>query len=212
MMVSSDLHMAKAPAQVSSDTKQEALSMVQLLEGIENTPLDRQSIPQESLDLANKLRASLFPWRGQFSPELVELFLNHYSQDTSVILDPFAGSGTTLFEATRKGLVCYTAEINPSAIEMARTAHFSNLSLAQRKDAIQVAVTLAEECIHPFTWDLFSYQNLEHPPQSAFGDSLESVFNNLIKPVLFKNLHCSKRQRHILSFPMFSRKKPHFMK
>jgi len=184
MMVSSDLYTAKIQAQVNGDAGQVTFQMVQLLEeDFENKPLDRQSIPQESLDLANKFRASLFPWRGQFSPELVELFLNQYSQDTSVILDPFAGSGTTLFEAARKGLTCYAAEINPSAIEMARTAHFSNLFLAQRKDVIQVAVTLAEGCIHPFTWDLFSYQNLEQPPQSAFDDSLESVFNNLIKQV-----------------------------
>ena len=78
-------------------------SLTKLLEEIESIPYDRKSIPQESLDLANKFRTSLFPWRGQFSPELVELFLRKYSQDTSVILDPFVGSGTTLFEAARRG-------------------------------------------------------------------------------------------------------------
>src|SRR5436305_15047373 len=134
MMVSSDLYTAKIQAQVNGDAGQVTFQMVQLLEeDFENKPLDRQSIPQESLDLANKFRASLFPWRGQFSPELVELFLNQYSQDTSVILDPFAGSGTTLFEATRKCLICYAAEINPSAIEMTRTAHFSNLSFGEKR-------------------------------------------------------------------------------
>ena len=103
-MLSSDLYTANMYAQVGSTSSQEAIPIVQLLEDIEKVPFDRQSIPQASLDLANKFRTSLFPWRGQFSPELVELFLNRYSQDSSVILDPFAGSGTTLFEAARKGL------------------------------------------------------------------------------------------------------------
>ncbi len=179
-MVSTNLSSMKIHA-VNGDTGQNALPLVQLLQDIENKPLDTQSIPQESLDLANKFRTSLFPWRGQFSPELVELFLDHYSQDTSVILDPFAGSGTTLFESTRKGLTCYGAEINPSAIEMAKSVYFTSLSLAERKDIIQEAVNLAEACVHPFTWDLFSYQNLEQPPQSAFGDTADVIFRNLIK-------------------------------
>ena len=159
------------------------ISLVKLLEEIENIPYDRKSIPQENLDLANKFRTSLFPWRGQFSPELVELFLKKYGQDTSVILDPFVGSGTTLFEAARRGLTCYAAEINPSAIEMARTVHFVNLPLAERKQSIQTAVMLAEECIHPFTWDLFSYQNHEQPPQQNSGDAIEASFGKMLRQV-----------------------------
>ena len=156
-------------------------SLLKLLEEIENIPCDRKSIPQESLDLANKFRTSLFPWRGQFSPELIELFLKKYSQDTSVILDQFVGSGKTLFEAARRGLDCYGAEINPSAIEMASTVHFVNLPLTERKQSIQTAVMLAEECIHPFTWDLFSYQNHEQPPRQNFGDAIEASFGKILK-------------------------------
>ena len=132
--------------------------IISLFKEINDLPYDRDSIPQECLDLANKFRTSLFPWRGQFSPELVELFLKKYAQESSVILDPFVGSGTTLFEAARKGLTCYAAEINPSAIEMAKTAYFMNLPLAKRKAIIQAAYALAEDQVRPFTWDLFSYQ------------------------------------------------------
>ena len=118
----------------SSSAMQASASVAQLVEIFEHVLCDRTSIPQESLDLANKFRTSLFPWRGQFSPELVELFLDKYSQGTSVILDPFVGSGTTLFEASRKGLTCYGAEINPSAVEMARTAHFTRPLNDERRD------------------------------------------------------------------------------
>ncbi|GAA6616259.1 DNA methyltransferase [Scytonema sp. NUACC26] len=56
-------------------------------------------IPQESLDIVEKTRANLFTWRGQFSPQLIEVILNSYCLSNSVILDPFAGSGTVLLEA-----------------------------------------------------------------------------------------------------------------
>src|SRR5215469_10697594 len=156
-------------------------SIDELLAEINSVPYDRISISQEYLDLANKFRTSIFPWRGQFSPELVELFLDKYSRDTSVVLDPFVGSGTTLFEAARKGLTCYATEINPSAFEMASTAHFVNLPLADRKTVIQTAVACVEDCIRPFTWNLFSYQNQELPPRQVFDGSEELVFETMLQ-------------------------------
>lgn len=108
-------------------------SVEQLIKNISTFSYDRSSIQQDKLDLAQKTRASIFPWRGQFSPELVELILEKYASSNSVVLDPFVGSGTTLFEAARKGLACYGAEINPSAVEMARTSHFINIEPLERK-------------------------------------------------------------------------------
>lgn len=105
----------------------------------------KQIIKQEDLDLDSKTRTSLFPWRGQFSPQLVEVLLNAYAHTDSVILDPFAGSGTTLFESARKKLACYAAEINPSAVEMANTAHFTNLSSLQRSEKLQQAQEIFKE-------------------------------------------------------------------
>jgi SAM-dependent methyltransferase len=170
---------------------QVSTSVTEQLEIFEHVPCDRTSIPQESLDLANKFRTSLFPWRGQFSPELVELFLNKYSLDTSVILDPFVGSGTTLFEASRKSLACYGAEINPSAVEMARTAHFVSLSPTERKDVFQAAVELAEKYVRPFEWNLFSYQEQEEHSDQAPDESVEKLFGTLLSQVGKESLVCN---------------------
>jgi DNA modification methylase len=130
----------------------------QLFEEIKNRSYDRASIPQEKLDICQKSRTSLFPWRGQFSPELVEILLERYSNKSSVILDPFVGSGTILFESARKGLTCYGCEINPAAIVMAKTAEFVNVKLGDRQKIAQTAEAIADECLLPFKWDLFSYQ------------------------------------------------------
>ena len=35
------------------------------------TPLDRTSLPQSGLDIAERVRTNPFPWAGQFSPQLV---------------------------------------------------------------------------------------------------------------------------------------------
>jgi DNA modification methylase len=158
-----------------------SFSLTKFIEEIEDMPIDRQSIPQENLDLANKFRTSIFPWRGQFSPELVELLLRKYAKDTSVVLDPFVGSGTTLFEASARKLACYGVEINPSAIEMAKTAHFTNVPLIERKKAIRFAEELAQEYTRPFIWDLFSSLIQEPRPREEFDQTLEPIFKAMLR-------------------------------
>lgn len=167
--------------QVSSDEGLRHFSLTKTMEEIENVPVDRQSIPQENLDLANKFRTSIFPWRGQFSPELVELLLRKYAKDASVVLDPFVGSGTTLFEASARKLTCYGAEINPSAIEMAKTAHFANVPLTERKKAITSAEELAQKYTHPFIWDLFSSLTQEPRLCEEFDQTIETIFRAMLQ-------------------------------
>src|ERR1017187_7124033 len=72
---------------------------------------------QDALDLRYRSRTSLFPWRGQFSPQLVELLLEDVP--SGLIVDPFVGSGTSLFEAGRIGLDGFGSEINPAALTFA---------------------------------------------------------------------------------------------
>lgn len=180
-MIYSSVSSRNISRQMSGDTDQGHLSLTRVFEEIENVPIDRQSIPQEKLDLANKFRTSIFPWRGQFSPELVELLLGKYAKDASVVLDPFVGSGTTLFEASAKSLACYGAEINPSAIEMAETVHFANVPLIERKKTITFAEEFAQKYTRPFIWDLFSNLTQEPRPCEEFDQTLEIVFREMLQ-------------------------------
>ncbi len=59
----------------------------------ESVPVDRLSIPAVMLDLPERRRTSVLPWRGQFSPQLIANLLEHFGRDAEVIADPFAGSG-----------------------------------------------------------------------------------------------------------------------
>jgi DNA methylase len=46
----------------------------------------------------------LHPYHGKFIPQLVEVLLDRYFADGDHVLDPFAGSGTTLVQALESGL------------------------------------------------------------------------------------------------------------
>lgn len=110
--------------------------MIDTMTIFEKIPIDKTSISQGELDIDNKTRSNLFAWNGQFSPQFVEALLSHYAQDGDVVIDPFAGSGTTLCEAARKGISAYGMELNASAYYMAKTYELANKSLPERKALI----------------------------------------------------------------------------
>lgn len=95
-----------------------------------------EPIPQEILNIENKTRSNLFAWRGQFSPQLIEHLLESYCPPNSVVLDPFVGSGTVLYEAARVGLQAFGYDISPSAWSFAKLYEFINVPYGQRDEAI----------------------------------------------------------------------------
>lgn len=107
--------------------------------------LDSTEIPQALLDIENKDRSNPFPWNGQFSPQLVEVLLDRYAASNAVVLDPFAGSGTVLYEAGRKGLSAIGAEINPAAYLMAGAYQMMNLEPGRREKIVSEVDTLLKQ-------------------------------------------------------------------
>jgi tRNA G10 N-methylase Trm11 len=54
---------------------------------------------------------ALHPYLGKFIPQLVEILLGRYFRRGQHVLDPFAGSGTTLVQALESGLDAIGADI-----------------------------------------------------------------------------------------------------
>ena len=164
-----------------------------ILSKTQKLALDDSTIPQKQLDLVNRDRTNLFPWRGQFSPQLIELLLRTYGGHNAVVLDPFVGSGTTLFEASRMSLSCFGTEINPAAVEMARTAHFVNINHPKREEYIGQAQTIVESYL-PFIdeYSLFAPRNKKEklPIEKVFFKMLRdacyepSVYNIMINTLI----------------------------
>ena len=53
----------------------------------------------------------LHPYHGKFIPQLVEVLLDRYFTRGGHVLDPFAGSGTTLVQALESGLDATGVEV-----------------------------------------------------------------------------------------------------
>ena len=108
------------------------------LEALSTTPIDRESVPQGRLDIAQRVRTNLLPWHGQFSPQLVEGLLSAYARPGEVVLDPFVGSGTSLVEAARLELASFGSDLNPAAVALARVYRLINLDTSARTDAVHL--------------------------------------------------------------------------
>ena len=118
--------------------------------------IDRESLPQRNLDIAERVRTNLFPWAGQFSPQLVEELLTAYAPRAGVILDPFVGSGTSLVEAARLGLAARGGELNPAAVVLARVFQMVNLGANARAVALGGFRDRLFDSISPPSGPLFS--------------------------------------------------------
>ncbi len=116
-----------------------------------------RSIPQALLDIEEKNRSNLFAWRGQFSPQLIECLLDAYCPPDSVVLDPFAGSGTVLYEAAAMALAVFGFEINPSAWSFSKLYEFANMSPAAREEPIS---ELRNKIVEEFPIVIFSDDEL----------------------------------------------------
>ena len=120
------------------------------------TPLDKTSLPQGSLDIAERVRTNPLPWTGQFSPQLVEELLAAYGPSAGVVLDPFVGSGTSLVEAARQGFAACGSELNPAAVILARVYRLMNLDTAGRSTVLDHLRTRLFDAIGPPYGPLFS--------------------------------------------------------
>ena len=152
-----------------------------------------KTISQGILNIEEKKRSNLFAWRGQFSPQLIECILSSYCPVGSVVLDPFAGSGTVLFEAASMGLSAFGFEINPSAWSFCKLYEFANASHDLREKSI---LELREKIQKEFPIVLFSeeYLSTKEVEQriirmgDSISDSAKVLCNALIVLLdIFKN-------------------------
>lgn len=100
---------------------------------------------QSLLDIDQKTRTSVLPWRGQFSPQLVEYFIQKNLPSSGVILDPFSGSGTVLYEAAALGHQAIARDINPAAIALAKASSICAVPKPQRAAILDEVEAFANE-------------------------------------------------------------------
>lgn len=55
----------------------------------------------------------LLSYRASFKPELPDYFIRRFTRPGEIVLDPFAGRGTTALQANILGRAAYAADVNP---------------------------------------------------------------------------------------------------
>ena len=134
-------------------------------------------LPASVLNIEAKSRSNPFPWRGQFSPQLVESLLRAYAPAGATVLDPFMGSGTVLVEAARLGLAAYGCEINPAAFLLGRVYELCCLDQAERRILLDSAEsTLINAQPFAFELPLFRARSTVAP---TTGDESTWIPNNI---------------------------------
>jgi 16S rRNA G966 N2-methylase RsmD len=157
---------------------------------------------QSLLDIDQKTRTSVLTWRGQFSPQLVEYFIKKNMPRSGVILDPFSGSGTVLYEAAALGHQAIARDINPAAIALAKASSICAVSMQQRAIILEEVEAFATKLKHQtsqkdvalsvkFAARMFLEQSSEFTStdvvqaflMSAFGDNTELNIKSINRSV-----------------------------
>lgn len=138
------------------------------------------SLDKKLLDIENKTRSNSLAWRGQFSPQLVELFLRSYAAPNSKVLDPFMGSGTVLCESGRLNLEAYGCEINPAAYFFARFYTLFNIGLEERFSLFD----RVQRYLNDRFFDVLTFfGNPQHLSETEIKLELIALYRKLEKPL-----------------------------
>jgi 16S rRNA G966 N2-methylase RsmD len=86
----------------------------------------------------------LHPYLGKFIPQLVAYFLSRYFEPGQAVLDPFSGSGTTLVEASERGIDSVGVEISEFNVMISRVKLAEYDIPAMEKDVLDISRRTAE--------------------------------------------------------------------
>ncbi|HEY7750855.1 MAG TPA: DNA methyltransferase [Ignavibacteriaceae bacterium] len=134
---------------------------------------------------------------GNFIPQIPNQFLRRFTKKGDWVLDPFAGSGTTLIECRRLGRNCIAAELNPDVVQLAKK------NLEKEKPNLEVNTILltgdsstidfksglkksGAECVqliimHPPYWDIIKFSQRKNDLSNAkSSEDFLKLFGNII--------------------------------
>jgi len=148
---------------------------------------------------------------GNFIPQIPNQLLRRYTKKGEWVLDPFAGSGTTLIECKRLGRNGIGIELNEKVVELTK----KNVSKEKNPFNVTIEIVNADSCsinfknhlkkpgidsvqfilMHPPYWDIIKFSNEENDLSNAksvenflvmFGKAAEKTFQ-----VLDKERYCA---------------------
>ncbi len=162
------------------------LNIENILANYSSYEIDRTTISQEQLNLCGLRNHNIFTYRGQFSPDYISHLLRVFGKPNSVVLDPFVGCGTAIFESAKLGLNAYGVDINIAAIIMAQSCKFINIPIDERIEIISTAKSLLLDQL-PMEGTLFSgnaNSNSDLPIEKHLANIILNTDDDLVRNFL----------------------------
>jgi len=129
----------------------------------------------------------LHPYLGKFIPQLVGHFLSRYFEPGQAVLDPFSGSGTTLVEASERGINSVGIEISEFNVMISRVKLADYDVPAMEREVLDISRRTAEFSAREFPEGQGA--RLGRAPEEA-GGYLETWFapRSLAEMLYFRGL------------------------
>ena len=139
------------------------------------TNLPHRKFPYSKRNWGNGLH-SLCSYQGKMKPSLVHHLINVFSDKNQLVLDPFSGSGTTMFEASLQNRYSIGFDISKVAVAISN-AKINNYNLDKIEQILK---------------DAQNYINKSQISKKSLKDAKEVKFNKTLKdyyhPKTFKEI------------------------
>jgi hypothetical protein len=142
----------------------------------------------------------LHPYHGKFIPQLVEVLLERYFTRGGHVLDPFAGSGTTLVQALESGLDATGVELaafNCLLIGV-KTAHYELPLLREELNDVYERIGVQPtKARRPSRYVRSWYAPKARAELLAFADLIgEYVYSDVLRVILSRAARSARRTTH----------------
>ena len=144
-----------------------------------DTPLSELYLNWTEKELPERQRTKhvhrLHPYLGKYIPQLVEIFLRKYFQPGDTVLDPFAGSGTTLVQANELGIHAVGYDISAFNIILMK-AKTGRYDLSRAEDEIRDILARTESAHRGTERQLTLFEPAPQPSQETGSTYLREWF------------------------------------
>lgn len=204
-----------------------------------DTPIENLNLNWREKDLPQQERTKhvhgLHPYLGKFIPQLTEIFLRKYFKPGQTVLDPFAGSGTTLVQANELGINSIGCDVSAfnTLLCKVKTDKY-NIGMAKREvtDILQKTKRRLQPCVEQLSFfkeqvalytipthigneyleDWYSPQALAE--LTAYRDLIQSEsyqYSDLLKVILSRAARSARLTTHFdLDFPKSPQNEPYW--
>jgi len=130
----------------------------------------------------------IVPYQACFAPQIPEFFIKNFSNEGDVVLDPFCGRGTTIFEANQQNRIGIGVDVSPLALEIAKSK-LKRVTYEQVKERLY-QIDFSKENLDGYE----EFKDIYHPKTYSQILNLkeqltESPVDTLIRSVVFGRLH-----------------------